>query len=39
MEDARVMDMRRETVYVILVGKYEGERQLGSPGMGRRVIL
>jgi len=39
MEEARVMDLRRENMYVILVGKCEGRRQLGRSGMGRRAIL
>ena len=31
MDEASVMDMRQETVYVILVEKYERKRQLGRP--------
>ena len=31
MDEASVMDMRQETVYVILVGKCEGKRQLVEP--------
>ena len=31
--------MRKETLNVILVGKFEGKKQLGRRGMGRRVKL
>jgi len=39
MDEARVMDMRQENIYVILEGKVRERDILKEPGMGRRIIF